>query len=129
MGISQGTVTKYENGIASPGTYVLKKIADHGGVPVEWLLHGEEKGTAPELMGHAPEKYDTRPALLDVEALQRALSLARLFIKKERRRLSEAGQAQLAAYLYEYIDSEKEDPGLVVMRRLADLIKMQEEGL
>jgi transcriptional regulator with XRE-family HTH domain len=126
MGVSQGTINKYETGIASPGVVVLKKIADHGKVTVEWLLHGEDRQAA-QFLEDVQKTYDTRLAVLDVEALARAIFLARQFIKKERQRLSDAGVAQLTAYLYEYIDSEKEDPGEVVIRRLADLIYKQEK--
>jgi len=42
-GVTQGTVNKYEKGTIFPGEDVLNKIAAHGGVTIEWLLHGEEK--------------------------------------------------------------------------------------
>ena len=43
IGVNQGTVHKYEKGISAPSDETLKKIADHGGVSVEWLLSGDIK--------------------------------------------------------------------------------------
>lgn len=61
IGVNQRTVHKYEKGIASPGAFILKMIANQGAVSVEWLLRGGE-GKGAELLDYVPEKYETRPA-------------------------------------------------------------------
>jgi transcriptional regulator with XRE-family HTH domain len=40
LGKTQGTVQKYEKGEILPEDETLKKIADYGGITVEWLLTG-----------------------------------------------------------------------------------------
>jgi len=40
LGINQGTVCKYESG-RLPDAITLNKIAEYGGVTVEWLLYGD----------------------------------------------------------------------------------------
>lgn len=124
FGVTKVTISRYEAGRV-PDAETLKKFADYGGVTIEWLLRGEE---IPEshFLAEIQEKYATRSSILNIEALARAIFLARKFIKRERHRLSDIGEAQLAAYLYEFIDSGKEEPSDVVIRRLADLIKKQE---
>ena len=44
LGVQAAAISKYEKGRV-PDSFLLKKIADLGGVTVEWLLHGE-KGKA-----------------------------------------------------------------------------------
>jgi transcriptional regulator with XRE-family HTH domain len=122
--VRNATISRYESGRV-PDAETLKKIADYGGVTIEWLLRGEEVPEAP-FPEEKQEKYITRPSAINFETLSQAIFLARQFIKRERQRLSDIGEAQLAAYLYEYLDSEKKDPAEVVIQRLADLIRKQE---
>jgi len=126
IGVTQGTVNKYEKGAIFPGEDVLNKIADHCGVRVEWLLHGEERGAAPQLLEEPQQIYlATRPALM-VDLLVRANGLTRKFIKAAGIIFTDQQEAQLSAYIYEYLEEYHAEPGEVVIRRLADLIKKQE---
>lgn len=71
LGINQTTICKYEAGRV-PEAFILKKIADFGGVSMDWILHGgrpaghlyyKEEGRGPPAREHAPETYDSaRPA-------------------------------------------------------------------
>jgi transcriptional regulator with XRE-family HTH domain len=124
IGVTQGTVWKYETG-RIPDKETLQKIADYGEVTIEWLLRVDEK-PAPQFLEEVQEKSTTRPSALNFETLARAIFLARQFTKRKPHLLSDFGEAQLAAYLYEYLDSEKKDPAAVVIQRLADLIRKQE---
>jgi len=116
LGVSQGTVNKYENGVIFPGEDVLKKIATHGGVTIEWLLHGDKSE-------HAPEIYEVRPRELNLHYLTEALLMARRFSKTTHPRLPERAEAELAAYLYEYWHETNLKPDQVVVKRYAALIK------
>jgi transcriptional regulator with XRE-family HTH domain len=124
FGVTKVTISRYEAGRV-PDSETLSRIAEFAGVTVDWLLRGEEK---PDhvFRERSPEYYDTRPAILNVEALARAIHLARQFLKKQRRQFSDLQKADLISYIYEHLDSEHADPGEVVIRRLADLIKKQE---
>ena len=108
IGVNQGTVYKYEKGAALPGDETLKKLADFGGVTVEWLLRGE-RPPAPA-REHAPETYEVRPAELDVPALAEIIALAREFLKRRREKLSDRQAARLLADLYWYWQTEKRLP-------------------
>lgn len=121
FGVNQNTVSRWESGSISDEE-TLKRIAEYGGVSIDWLLRGDQP---PELREFAPETYDTRPAILDTDRLARALVLIRQYLKKARLQFSESQEAALVSYIYEYLEAEHADPGEVVIRRLADLIPRQ----
>lgn len=125
LGVTAAAISRWEAG-RIPDDDNRKKIADFGNVTDEWLLYGEEKA-APQLREFAPETYDLRPAVLNVDYLVRGIFLARQFLKKARLKFSDYQEAQLSAYLYEYLDSERADPSETVIRRLADLIQKQKQ--
>ena len=120
IGVNQGTIWKYENGRV-PDVETLKKIANHGGVTVEWLLKGEEKGTPAQTAEHAPETYEARPAYLDKDALEKIILLTRDFLRRHSDNISAAGEADLIARNYEYwLDNFKypDDQVIAAHRRL-----------
>ena len=125
IGVTQGTVQKYEKGDCLPSEKVQKKIADYGRVTVEWLLHGE--APAPSIREHAPETYDARPAALNIDYLIRANFLARRFIKAHRLAFTDLQEAELSSYLYEYLTEHHADPCEVVVNRFAVLIHGQKQ--
>lgn len=125
LGVTAAAISRWESG-RIPAEEHRKKITDFGKVTDEWLLYGEDQYAA-QLKEHAPEIYDTRPAVLKVDNLVRSILLARKFQKSQRHKLSESGEAQLISYIYEYIETEYADPGEVVIRRLADLIQRQKQ--
>ena len=47
LGVSQGNLSNWENGVYEPDTYYLKKIADFFGVTVDYLLGRSDSRTAP----------------------------------------------------------------------------------
>lgn len=130
LGVAQGTINKYENELIFPGEDILRKIAAYARINIEWLLHGA-KIHGPTKFNiqageYAPEPYDTRPAILNIDNLVRANFLTRQFLKSRRPPFTGRQEAELSAYLYEYLESEHEDPGEVVISRLADLIQKRE---
>lgn len=46
VGISSGTLSRYENGESSPSLKLASRIAERTGTSLEWLLHGSEKKEA-----------------------------------------------------------------------------------
>jgi transcriptional regulator with XRE-family HTH domain len=125
FGVKGNTVSRWEDGRLSDDE-TIKKIADYGEVTVEWLLRGEKKAAA-QLREFAPEQYDARPAVLNVNYLVQANFLTRKFLKSKRLAFSDHQEAQLSAYIYEYLIEFHADPGEVVIRRLADLIQRQRQ--
>lgn len=117
IGVNQGTIHKYEKGRAYPSEETLKKIADCGGVTVEWLLHGEEApAPGPRLQEYAPEVYEARPVDLDVEALAKIINAARYYLRRHRKTVSARFEAKLIADLYYYWQTEKIMPDDQVIR-------------
>lgn len=47
LGVSQGNLSNWENGVYEPDTYYLKKIADFFGVTVDYLLGRSDSRTTP----------------------------------------------------------------------------------
>jgi transcriptional regulator with XRE-family HTH domain len=123
LGVRDATISRYESG-RIPDAKTLSRIAGYGGVTVEWLLSGEEKAVS-QLTEFAPEQYDARPAVLNIDYLVQANFLTRQFLKSRRLAFSDHQEAQLSAYIYEYLIEFHADPGEVVIRRLADLIQRQ----
>lgn len=88
LGILEPTLHRYEAGRKPPAD-VLQKIADYGGVTVEWLLKGDFFEAQPALRGalmrlgeHEPDDYEAnRPAeiqeFLFVEVYQVVSAYAR----------------------------------------------------
>ena len=131
LGVRKPTISRYESGRV-PDVDTLRKIADLGGVTVEWLLQGEEVPShqpkySIKTQEHAPEIYDARPRELNLNYLTQALILARQFCLAARPRVREAGEAELASYLYEYWQETGLQPDQVVVKRYAALIKNQED--
>jgi transcriptional regulator with XRE-family HTH domain len=98
MGVRQGTINKYESG-RIPDLSILKKIADYGGVTVEWLLHGEKAGP-PQLREAAPEALAARPRPLNEAALADIIFRVRDFANRRRLSLDLKTEARLISSLY-----------------------------
>jgi transcriptional regulator with XRE-family HTH domain len=106
--VKQNTVSRWERHGVAPDEDTLKKLADFGGVTVEWLLRGEERGAG--LAEHVPEVYESRPLDLDVLALARIIAAARKFLLGRPQKLDDFQEARLLADLYCYYQTEKRLP-------------------
>jgi len=120
IGVSTSVISKYESG-RIPKAVILKKIADYGGVSVEWLLHGEEAGPA-KAAEAAPEVYEARPLVLDARALALAILLAREFINRRRLTLAVEREARFISFIYEFWATEKRFPDNRELAANLDLI-------
>jgi transcriptional regulator with XRE-family HTH domain len=122
IGVNQGTVHKYEKGISSPSEETLKKIAAHGGVTVEWLLHGDKKPELPDLPesmtiespppGAGPGLHD--PYLfggVDIDAMSQILELVEDHLSHRKRPLKNVKKALLISLLYDRFQTTGRVPG------------------
>ena len=123
IGKTQGSVQKYEKGTILPDEDVLKKIADHGGVTVEYLLHGEAAPGPALATEAAAEEYVPRPPYLDKDALERIILLTRDYLRRHRDNISAAGEADLLARLYDYWLDNFEYPDDRVIKHHRRLVK------
>ena len=125
MGVRGNTVSRWEAGRLSD-LETLNKIANYGGVTVEWILKGEEPAAAKysiRTREHAPEVYEVRPADLDVEALAKIIDAARNYLRRHRKTVSARFEAKLIADLYYYWQTEKIMPDDQVIRAYLPLAK------
>lgn len=120
FGVTKVTISRYEAG-RIPDVRTLKKLADYGGVTVDWLLKGQEIPLATR--EHAPELYQATPAELDVEVLTRIIISARRYLRLQRQRLSDSQEARLIADLYCYWLTEKIMPDQQVIHAYLPLAK------
>lgn len=120
IGVSVGAVSQYEAEIICPSESVLKKIADFGGVSLEWLLEGKEPPD--RLAEPAPEFYEPRPRVLDSQALAQAIILARDYINRRRLTLSVDLEAAFISWIYDFRDSEKRWPDDTEMEKNLELL-------
>ena len=119
LGVRKSTVSRYESGLLIPDLETLKKIADHGGVTVEWLLRGEE--ARPALTEASPEPFETRPAELNSDHLIAAIAFGRKYLEATRRNFTVSQEARFFTFLYEHWQEQQGPPGDFVAKRLADL--------
>ena len=119
VGISKAMVSKYESGAAIPSAYTLKKIADFGGVTVEWLLRGEIAAPEPAIREHAPVSYTILDTDLDEDALAHVILLLRDWLRRKRDKISAPSEAKLLAKMYRHWLTDKEFPDDWVIEKLA----------
>lgn len=121
LGVAQGTINKYENGSILPGEDVLKKIADYGGVTIEWLLHGGKPAELHELPesitiespppGAGPLLHD--PYLfggLDINAMTQIIELVEDHLPPIKKPLKPVKKALLISLLYDQFQSTGDIP-------------------
>jgi transcriptional regulator with XRE-family HTH domain len=100
-------ISKYESGKAMPSAETLKKLADHGGVTVEWLLHGEAPKVAEEaLLLESPSLPDQihEPYIfggVDIGAMAQILELVEKFLSTRKKPLRPVRKALLISLLYD----------------------------
>jgi transcriptional regulator with XRE-family HTH domain len=99
LGISAVNLLRYEAGRKLP-LDIAKKIADFGGVDIEWLLLGDASAPAPQLREAAPEALAARPRPLNEAALADIIFRVRDFANRRRLSLDLATEARLISSLY-----------------------------
>jgi transcriptional regulator with XRE-family HTH domain len=125
LGVAQGTINKYENGAILPGEDILKKIANYGGVTVEWLLHGDAPEPAAAEITEIPEAITIEspppgagaglhdPYLygrVDTGALTRIIELVEELLRSRKRPLKPVRFALLLSLLYDHFQNTGQIP-------------------
>lgn len=120
IGITKASISKYESGATIPSKIVLNKIADYGGVTVEWLLRGE--AAVPELREHAPETYEGRPLpSLDEDLLIQVVATVEEYLAEHKMKRRPLQKGRLFAKLYEHCLTDKERPNSLLVKRYLPL--------
>lgn len=124
LGVKSPAISKYESGRV-PDAEILRKIAEYGGVSVDWLLKGERQETQTDVKTAepVPEAYDARPRFLDKDALTHVILLARDWLRRKREKPSASVEAELISLLYEYWLTNLSYPDDQVISRCWILIK------
>ena len=121
FGVNQNTVSRWEKGQVLSDEGTLKKIADFGGVTVQWLLHGEEPLAAKysiRTSEHAPEEYSA--ALTDIETalLTEVVTVVHQVIAARRLKFTPAQTARLIVKAYDDSRAAHERPTAYQVERL-----------
>lgn len=121
IGVTQGAVQKYENGVNYPGYGVLEKIAEFGEVTVEWLLRGEE-ARAPGLQDFSPEAYSATLTALETALLTEVIAAVEEVVKAERLKFSPPQKSRLIVRVYDDCRAQHQRPNHHQVRRLLLLV-------
>ncbi len=130
LGVGQAAVSNYEKGRVPDG-FTLKKIADHGGVTVEWILHGEEakqllleesllltrsQAGVPGLVEPTVFAYVDKSILADIiERVEEGL-------KRKKRPLGSQRKAHLISLLYDEYQKTGRPPDKSTIQDFLDLV-------
>jgi transcriptional regulator with XRE-family HTH domain len=128
IGVTQGTVQKYEKGECLPSEEVQEKIAAHAGVTVKWLLEGDK----PELPG--PEESMTiespppgtgvglhDPYLfgrVDIGAMTQIIEMVEELLRPRKRPLKPVRFALLVSLLYDHFQTTGRIPDQATMNEV-----------
>jgi transcriptional regulator with XRE-family HTH domain len=109
LGVTQGTVQKYEKGECLPSEEVQEKIAAFAKITVEWLLHGD-KPVFPELPETVTiESPRSGPLLhepylftgIDIDAMSQIIEAVEQLLAQRRKPLPPKKKALLISLLYD----------------------------
>ena len=116
IGVTQGTVQKYEKGECLPSEEVQEKIAAHGGVTVDWLLHKHPHDEAPEVI--TIESPQSGPMLhepyifggIDIQAMSQILDLVEDLLSHRKKPLKSMRKSLLISLLYDEFQKSGQIP-------------------
>lgn len=108
LGVNQSTICKYETG-RLPAAATLKKIADYGGVTVEWLLSREAPDLPPadeSITIESPARASilSMPTIygaIDINAMTQIIEALEQFLAKRKKPLKPVKKALLLSLLYD----------------------------
>ena len=127
LGVRDATISRYEAG-RIPDVRTLKKIADYGGVTVEWLLHGGREAPSEEIIAlkavseHASEIYQVqRPEPLEPYLLFQVLRVIDDFFTKNRLKPTLERKTRFIAKLYNHCSDNFEKPDQLLAEKYRDI--------
>jgi len=102
IGKGKAIISKYENNLMVPDEETLKKIADFGGVSVEWLLRGDPSRLSFLVGQFSGEmaKEDRDVVSISPKELVAAITLVEKVIFKHKLKLSPGQKARLIVRIY-----------------------------
>ena len=116
FGVNQNTISRWEKG-GITDLQALERIANYGGVTVQWLLRGDQP-PAPELLENSPEVYGVRPGPpLDVALLAEILTEIKKVIADQGLELSPQREARLVALIYDHCQEDAVKPDRILVER------------
>ena len=116
FGVNQNTISRWEKG-GITDLQALERIANYGGVTVQWLLRGD-RPSAPQPPGHPAEVYDARPGPpLDVALLAEILTEIMKYIADQGLELPPQREARLVALLYDHCQENQVKPDRTLVER------------
>jgi transcriptional regulator with XRE-family HTH domain len=121
LGVTQGAVQKYENGIHYPRYEILQKIAAHGEVTMEWLLRGDDP-PPPALQECPGEGYVATLSAVETALLTEVITGVEEVIKAERLKFSPAKKSRLIVRVYDDCRAQHLEPSHHQIRRLLLLV-------
>lgn len=120
IGVHKSTVSRIEAEIYFPDESLLKKIAEYGGVTVEWLLHGEGVRESPDPRVKycirdreiSPRDYDAQPLRpLETGLIAQVVAVVEQLLAERRRlKLTPQQKGRLISLLYEHCRENREPP-------------------
>jgi len=124
IGVKAPAISKYERGRV-PDVETLKKIANYGKVPVEWLLYGNREAPSGEIIAlklnshiseHAPV-YDASPLppLADA-ALTEIIAAVEDYYARHRLKRRPIQKARLIINLYQHYAETREKPDDILIK-------------
>jgi len=121
LGVSQGTIYQYEKEIIIPGYEVQKKLAEFGGVTVEWLLRGDS--SPPQIQEFSPEDgYVVSMNPLETALLVAVVTQVECVIIKLRLKIPPEQKARLIARVYDDCRSQQLQPKPYLVERALLLV-------
>lgn len=116
FGVRDATISRYESG-RIPDVATLKKIADFGGVTVEWLLYGDQAAGQPQLREYAPETYDAGPLPPLAEGIvTEVIAAVEDYYARHRLKRRPIQKARLISRLYQHYAETREKPDDVLIK-------------
>ena len=110
LGVTQGTVQKYEKGEILPSEEVQKKIAAHGGISEKELLYGEKENLN-RLQDLEAETYQaTRPAEIQEFLFADVFKMVLNYQATHRLKHDMLHTARLLVMVYNHCATELEHP-------------------
>lgn len=128
LGVKPPAISKYESG-RIPDAATLKRIADYGGVTIDWILHGgqpekpeDQASYCIRTREHAPEIYDARPvAPLDLVVLIEVEAVVDAYYRTHKLKRSPIQRGRLVGLVYEHCTTNNEHPDELLIKRYLPL--------
>jgi len=123
LGVKQNTVSTWEKRGTMPNEEMIKKLADFGGVTVEWLLRGEPPPAPPRgLQEFAPEDYVVALNPLEIALLTAVVTKVEEVLAARRLKFGPDKKARLIVRVYDDCRAQHQGPTAYQVERALLLV-------